>query len=194
MPNIMFICSGNVFRSASAEHLARKAVGDDSKINFSSSGIKVNWSLSEEMRSKNVHPAVHNHLREEHGIEMAYPNHVPRYYHPGLIDQDEVDLIVVMAGEHYRFLKDDQDWGEIDEDIPIVYYNEVAKGHKWAVHDVPDIFKDPKDRPVKAVTSFIEMQIDYIAATIPEFLANLPKFLPDDPAFDPRIDPDELHY
>lgn len=119
----MFICSGNVFRSASAEHLMRKALGDETKIKLSSSGIKVNWSLSEEMRAKNVHPAVHNHLREAHGLDLSYPNHVPRYYHPGLIEQDEVDLIVAMSGDHYRFLKADQDWGEIDEDIPIVYYN-----------------------------------------------------------------------
>lgn len=194
MPNIKFVCSGNVFRSASAEHLMRQAVGDDSNLKFSSSGTRVNWSLSEEMRSKNVHPAVLNHLRDEYQIDLTHPNHTPRFYHPGVTDQDNVDVIVAMSGEHYRFLKADQDFGEIDEDIQIVFYNEVAKGKQWGILDVPDIFPDPNDRPEKAVRSFIETQIDYIAATVPEFLANLPKFLPYDPANDPRIDPQELHY
>lgn len=192
--NIMLICSGNVFRSASAEHLLRQRAGTDSHYRFSSSGTKVNWEKTDEELGKNVHPAVLNHLSNEYGIDLSYPNHIPRFYHPGLIDQDEVDLIVAMHGEHYRFLKADQEDGDIEYDIPIVYYNEVVHFRQHGILDVPDVFPDPKDRPARAVRSFIETQIDYIAATSPAFLKNLPQFLnrTDGPEIDPSLQMPDL--
>lgn len=176
--NVMFICSGNVFRSASAEHLLRQYVGDSSDYKFSSSGTKVDWDRDLKNLGNHVHPAVIEHMQNMYDLDLSYPNHTPRFYHPGLIEQDEVDLIVAMHGEHYRFLKADQDDGDIDIDIPIVYYNEVVKGYQHGVLDVTDVFPNPEERPQAAVRSFIETQLDYIAATVPQFHDNLPQFLP----------------
>lgn len=87
--NVLFVCTGNVCRSAMAEALARRAVPAASKVIFRSAGL-----IGEGMRP----PPETVEVLEQRGVEVS--GHRSTLADVAL--ETEPDLVVTMAREHLR--------------------------------------------------------------------------------------------
>ena len=91
---ILFVCSGNVFRSMSCEYSLKKYCKDNNikDIEASSAGISVSCK------------EISRHVKDEFkNLEIDVSNHKPRKVSKEILDEN--DLIVCMNFNHQEFLK-----------------------------------------------------------------------------------------
>ena len=157
---IVFVCTGNVFRSMTAMFAARACHAvqkGDLKLAFESAGTRGR-------PAKAVRHDVSAHARQL-GFDTAV--HESRKLTREIVDN--ADLIIAMDSTHQSFIRD-----EFGVHAPL--YLEIADGRKEDILDLPDVIPDFKDKPAES-EAFIKNVMDGITAKSSRFLTNLPKFL-----------------
>jgi len=156
MTEILFVCTGNIFRSMIAEKALRHAAGNDSPYRFSSAGTEAN--------PQKMVDIVRDGLLAR-GIDPT--GHKQRKLTPALFNA--ADLVIAIGFDHVAFLKE-------HHSSEVVLFNEVAHGCREAILDtweaVPDYAENSKDR-----NAHIHQVLDHICESAAPLLANLPTYL-----------------
>jgi protein-tyrosine phosphatase len=120
MKSILFVCTGNIFRSMSAELFLKKYLLKEHKdIKVSSAGIQAN--------PEGIHQIVKEEL-DKRGID--YSKHVQRKVTKEILESS--NLVVSMTYFHKDFLKE-----KFNQDS--ILFNELCFGKKEDFLDYPDI-------------------------------------------------------
>jgi protein-tyrosine phosphatase len=152
--SILFVCTGNIFRSLSAELSLKKYLSDNAIINWKvgSAGIIAT--------PEPVDPRTLEDLRE-FGLDAT--GHQQRKLTQAMLE--EYDVIVGMAENHIEFIK--TEFGYDDA----ILFNELAVQEETSVTDI-DVVPDYRhNRP--AVEEKIEHTVRYIHDKIPTVFKNV---------------------
>ncbi len=153
---ILFVCTGNIFRSFSAEYCARKLAQDK--------GIEV------EARSAGTEAMPQRPDREtvrrlnELGIYDI--NHKQTKLSKEVLES--YDVVIAMGHDHKEFIKH-----KFGIDVPL--FNEIARGERTGVLDIHENVKDWLENR-EATEEHIRMTVNHIYESMPSFLENIEKF------------------
>jgi protein-tyrosine phosphatase len=153
--SILFVCTGNVFRSMAAEYALRAQLGQPSAYQVESAGI--------EAKPQKIHPVILNRLRLK-GIDPS--RHVPRTVTKNLIQRS--DLVIAMGLGHREFIE-----AKFGLDTPL--FNEVAFGKGEPVLDLHEALPN-WERDIVEARAYVESVIDHIWDSIPALMARLSQF------------------
>ncbi|WP_282604920.1 low molecular weight phosphatase family protein [Pelagibius sp. Alg239-R121] len=154
--SVLFICSGNIFRSMSAEYALKAHIAEDTTIAVASAGL--NEATHE------IIGFVRDHLRSK-GIDISA--HRPTQLTPALLDAAE--LPVAMGMEHRELIE--RNFGRR---LPL--FSEVAYGTEEALRDVWEVVPDWR-RNEEAAAQYGCSVIDYIHDGMPGFLERMSRFI-----------------
>ena len=153
--SILFICSGNIFRSMSAEYALRHMLGADTDISVSSAGTRepphgvLDWVRDYHLeRTVDVSP------------------HAPRRLTRELLEA--ASLTVAMSTDHRDIVSD-----RFGVEIPL--FNEVACGRSEALPDVNEAVENWRENMEQAVP-YVYRVIDHIYDSMPGLIERLPQF------------------
>lgn len=152
--SILFICTGNTFRSMSAEYAFKKYLSDN-KINgwkAASAGIVA--------EKKPINPKTLEVL-EKMGVKIG--NRKPVKLNGKMLR--DYDIVVCLAENHFDFLNSEFGYKNA------LLFNELAEGKKVSIWDVGDEVKDHKTNK-KAVNKKIENTIKEIFQKTPRLFKN----------------------
>jgi protein-tyrosine-phosphatase len=152
--NILFVCTGNTFRSMSAHYLMEKYVKDNNIKNVSVDSAGINLSKS------NLEDFTINLLKS---YDVDVSNHIPKFVSKKLLDNS--DLIISIAKNHQVFLKK-------EFSINSVLFNEICFNKNSSVKDVGEAIKNYKINPDKG-HEHIKKIITYLFNSIPVLVSNL---------------------
>lgn len=155
-PNILFVCTGNVFRSMTAEFAARTGAKNASYC-FQSAGTHSRPDIQ-------ALPYVGKYLQK---IGLDVLSHRPR-----LLDQavlDSADLVIAMGDDHHTWIAE-----HFQRNCHL--FMEVATGDNVPLLDVDDVLEDYKKDTV-AANAHISKTIDTIMAHSQSFLERVPLYL-----------------
>lgn len=155
-PTILFICSGNIFRSMSAEYTLKSQAGPGNKIIIRSAGLKP--------PPHGIMDFVRDHLGSK-GIDISA--HKPTQLIPAMLDKAE--LPVAMGLEHQEVIE--RDYGRR---LPL--FSEVAYGTVEALRDVWEVVPDWRNNE-EASAKYGCSVIDYIHDGMPGFLKRMDGFI-----------------
>jgi protein-tyrosine phosphatase len=149
---VLFVCTGNIFRSMSAEYCLRDYLKREGikNIEVSSAGTvakkyKINSANFNFLVSKGINPQKHKQRRLTKKIVQ------------------ENDLVIAMADYHQTFIKK-----KFGIDAPL--FNEFAVGKKTTVFDVEDVIKDANNHKNEAkVDKYMVKIAKYIYTNMPQF-------------------------
>jgi protein-tyrosine phosphatase len=153
--SILFVCTGNVFRSMAAEYALRAQQEHPSAYHVESAGI--------DTKPQKVHPVILNRLRLKGTDPSA---HVPRTVTKELIEQS--DLIIAMGLGHREFIKT-----KFRLNVPL--FNEVAFGEDSPILDLHEALPN-WERDIVEAREYVESVIDHIWDSIPALMARLSQF------------------
>lgn len=153
--SILFVCTGNVFRSMAAEYALRAQSGPQSCYRVESAGIKAS--------PQSVPLVVCTPLIQK-GIDPSA--HIPQALTKGLIDR--VDLIIAMSLNHREFIQ--RQFG-----LTVPLFNEVSFGEDTPILDLHEALPD-WERDINEARAYVESVIDHIWESVPALLARLPHF------------------
>ncbi len=156
MPHVLFVCTGNIFRSALAEKALRHAAGPGSSYAFSSAGT--------EAAPQDMVDLVRRGLSAR-GIDPG--GHIQRKLTLDLLST--ADLVVAMGLDHAAFIEE-----HYGTSVPL--FNEVAFGQREAVLDTWEAVPDHAQNTA-ARNQHIERVVDHICEAAAPFLASVPHFL-----------------
>ncbi len=151
MPHILFVCTGNIFRSMIAENALRHAAGSDAPYIFSSAGTEAKTQVMVDI------------VREgllKRGIDPT--GHVQRRLTTELLDS--ADGVVAMGLDHAEFIKT-----HFQREVKL--FNEVAYGRREAILDTWEAVPDYAVNPL-ARDAHINRVVDHICTAAIPFLAN----------------------
>jgi protein-tyrosine-phosphatase len=152
MPSILFICSGNIFRSMVAEYALKSLLGPTSPYIVGSAGI--------EALPAAIHPVIAGHLLTK-GSDPS--KHVQRKLSQELLN--EVTLPVAMGLNHSDFIRQ-----HFNRDVRL--FNEICFQKREPILDLHEAIPDWQLNLV-ASRDYVISVIDYIWSTMPIFLATL---------------------
>jgi protein-tyrosine phosphatase len=156
MRRVLFVCTGNIFRSLTAEYALRRALPAHSDVHVSSAGTEdyphVVWS---EVRA---------YLLEK-GLDVR--PHVRRTLTQTIID--ESDLLVVMGTDHRSTLQ--QSFG-LSAPLYLEACGEAAEG----LPDIEEVISDYRTNAA-AVSAHVRMTIDRIIELAPRLAERIPVLL-----------------
>jgi protein-tyrosine phosphatase len=153
LKSVLFICSGNIFRSLSAENTLRLSLGDSRSMLVGSAG-----TIAE---PKEVPPLVHRILAEL-GADVG--NHVPRRLTAEMLTN--ASHPVAIGIDHQDFVKDQ--FG-----VSIPFFNELAYGEMSSVPDLWEVYPDWRERPAHMIEIYTRSTINHIFECIPRILMKL---------------------
>lgn len=156
-PRILFVCTGNIFRSLSAE-FGMRAADERGAYHFSSAGTATTYARR--VRGDVLAAITAN------GADAAA--HKSRPLDAAIVA--ESDLIVAMDRDHQRFIRD-----TFNRHAPL--FLDISRGQDAGIPDLPDVVPDYKTNP-EASALFVRRTVDFIMGEKPGFMANLPRFLP----------------
>jgi protein-tyrosine phosphatase len=154
MTSILFICSGNIFRSMVAEYALKSLLGHSSPYIVGSAGI--------EALPATIHPVILDRLLTR-GSDPS--NHVQRKLTQDLLD--EVTLPVAMGLNHHEFIRQ-----HFNRDI--LLFNEICFQKRESILDLHEAIPDWQ-RNLDAAHEYVISAIDYIWDAMPTFLTTLPE-------------------
>jgi protein-tyrosine phosphatase len=155
MPSILFVCTGNIFRSMIAEHALRAALGERLEYQASSAGIEA------------LPQAMLNCVRQRligKGIDPG--GHVQRKLTAELLRA--ADLPVAMGTEHRQFIR--EKFGQT-----VLLFNQICYGKDESVYDIGQIILDWRENP-DGVKKQAIATVDYLWDATPSFVQNMEKF------------------
>ncbi len=157
MKTILFVCTGNVFRSMSAELLLKKHLQEKGiKLKVASAGITA--------KKQSIHSIVKEELEK---LDVDHSKHKQRKVTKRILASS--DLIVSMARVHQDYLKE-----KYNKDS--VIFNEIAFGKKSSFLDYPDIYKKTKSK--KKAEEYLCVAINRINKAVPKIIQNIDKYIP----------------
>jgi protein-tyrosine phosphatase len=154
MTSILFICSGNIFRSMVAEYALKSLLGPSSPYIVGSAGT--------EALPATIHPLILDHLLTK-GSDPS--NHRQRKLTQNLLD--EVTLPVAMGLNHSEFIRQ-----HFNRDV--LLFNEVCFQTREPILDLHEAIPDWQLN-LGASREYVLSVIDCIWSTMPIFLATLPE-------------------
>ena len=156
MTSILFVCTGNIFRSMTAEYALRARLPPQSLIRVSSAGTQA--------RPQEMHPDIRAYLVQR-GIDPSL--HRQRKVSPELLRATK--LVIAMSTDHQSFLLD-----TFQYHAPL--FNDVCHGRSEALLDVWEAIPGWETDP-EAVRSYVYHVMEYIWESVPCLLQNLGTYL-----------------
>ena len=153
--SILFVCTGNVFRSMAAEYALRAQLDRASGYQVKSAGI--------DAKSQKIHPVILNRLRLKGADASA---HVPQILTKELIQRSE--LVIAMGLGHREFIQ-----AKFGLNTPL--FNEVAFGEDSPILDLHEALPN-WERDIVEAREYVESVIDHIWESIPALMARLSHF------------------
>ena len=153
MKSILFICTGNVFRSVAAEYALKTRMGPDVRLIVGSAGI--------EARPQSLHPMIIEYLRAK-GADPS--GHVQRKLTHELLEG--VDLAVAMGFDHRDFIRE-----QFGRNVPL--FNQVCFEKEEPVLDLHEVMPDWQSNMDQA-RAYVQSVVDHIWEATPALLARLP--------------------
>ncbi len=153
MTRVLFVCTGNVFRSLTAEYALKQQVGGLGRIHVSSAGTRDAPAIS-------VREDVAAYLMGK-GLDVS--NHQRSLVTAELLEQ--TDLVVAMNTDHQKTL-------DARHGLKAPLYMETCGMGGQPLLDVDDLFKR-EDWYSQAAVSHIQKIIDQIIAASPALSARL---------------------
>lgn len=150
--SILFVCTGNIFRSLVAEYALKRHLGPWGPYQVGSAGI--------EAKPQSIHPIVRARLLER-GIDPA--DHVQRKLTQSLLDQ--TDCAVAMGRDHQAVVE-----GLFGLSIPL--FNQLCFDREEPVLDVHEALPEWKQN-VEQAHAYVLSVVDHICDAIPHFAARL---------------------
>ena len=168
MVRIMFVCTGNMFRSVCAEVALKKYLSDNKEklygmCGFSYSEIKYE-SCGTSVRPQQFHQAMTDELRKK---DVNIINHMYMQINDKLVE--ESDLIIVMGEDHKKFVKD-------NFRRKTHLFNEVCHGTCEGIPDDWEVLGEGKRDPNKE-REYICKVVSHIFDSMPNFAANFRNYL-----------------
>jgi protein-tyrosine phosphatase len=154
--SILFVCTGNVFRSMVAEHALRAQLGPESGYLVGSAGI--------EAKPQTIHPVILARMMQK-GADPS--RHVQRMLTQEMVDH--TDLIIAMGQNHHDFIQ--RNFGRT---VPL--FNEVSFGTDVPILDLHEAMPD-WEQNLRGARDYIESVIDHIWNAVPPLVTRLPHFL-----------------
>lgn len=153
MTSILFICTGNIFRSMVAEYALKARLGPDKGYEIGSAGIEAIPQL--------VHTVVHRHLLRK-GIDVS--KHVQRKLTGDLLQS--ADLAMAMGLNHQAFVRQ-----HFNREVPL--FNEFCHQKAEPVLDLHEAIPD-WEHDHEVARRYVLSVIDHILDSMPAFLSRLP--------------------
>ena len=153
MQRVLFVCTGNIFRSLTAEYALRDLLGDPNEIRIASAGTQDFPHV--------VNPFVREYLRAR-GLDVSSHRHRTL---TAEILQDH-DLVIAMSTDHRAILA-----GNFSRrDVPL--FTEACGLDAEPLLDVHEVVKDHESNPA-AVEAHVRLIIDRIIELTPRFADRL---------------------
>ncbi|THJ12335.1 MAG: low molecular weight phosphatase family protein [Nitrospira sp. CG24C] len=150
--SVLFVCTGNIFRSVTAEYALKARLGTDTSYVVSSAGI--------DAKAQSMHEWVLARLREK-GADPT--SHVQRQLTEELIEA--ADFIIAMGRNHQAYIRE-----EYGQDVPL--FNQICLGHDKPILDLHEAIPDWETDPERA-RAYVCSVIDTIWTTAPALLSRL---------------------
>jgi protein-tyrosine phosphatase len=150
--SVLFVCTGNVFRSVTAEYALKIRLGLNTCCVVGSAGIGI--------KPQPVHDWVQTRLREK-GADLT--RHVQRQLTKELVEA--ADLVVAMGRDHQVFVRE-----QFGRDV--LLFNQICLGHDTPILDLHELMPDWETDPDRA-RAYVCSIIDAIWATAPAILSHL---------------------
>jgi protein-tyrosine phosphatase len=150
--SILFVCTGNVFRSVAAEHALKTTLGQPSAYSIGSAGI--------EAKPQEVHEWVKHCLRKK-GADIS--GHIQRRVTLELLQ--ETDLVVAMGRDHQDFIKTG-----FGRDVPL--FKQLCYGRDESIPDLHEMYPN-WERDLTSAQAYVTSVIDMIWEDIPSLVYNL---------------------
>lgn len=152
MRRVLFVCTGNIFRSLTAEYALRRMLGADSPVHVSSAGTEDFPHV--------VKPVVRDYLLA-HGLDVR--EHRRRTLTDPILR--ESNIVIAMNDDHQAFIRDR--FG-----LAVPMFTEVCGLRAQPLPDVEDVIADHASNPA-AVEAHVRKTIDRIIELTPQLAAQL---------------------
>jgi protein-tyrosine phosphatase len=156
MPSLLFVCTGNIFRSLTAEYALKARLDPRSSLRVSSAGTV---AIPQAM-----HPDVRAYLRQR-GIDPSW--HQQRRVSAELLRAS--DLVIAMSTDHQAFLVDTFQYR-----VPL--FNEICHRRSEPLLDVWEAIPT-WETDLDAARHYAFQVMEYIWASMPCLLQNLGTYL-----------------
>jgi protein-tyrosine phosphatase len=150
--SILFVCTGNVFRSVVAEYATRVHLEPNNLLVVGSAGI--------EAKPQSIHPWIQRCLCER-GADVA--THVPRRLTRELLEG--TDLIVAMSRDHQTFIHQ-----EFEVEVPL--FKQVCYGRDEPILDLHEAHPN-WEQDLNQAQAYVSSVIEMIWNDIPSLLSRL---------------------
>ena len=151
--SVLFICTGNIFRSMTAEFALRRHLGPGSPVRISSAGTAHRPELS-------VRADVAAYLKSL-GLDVS--SHQRRTLTPDMLSSGET--VIAMNSDHQQDLSQ-----RFNQTVPV--FLEIATGTAADMPDVDDLFA-PEDHLSDAAITHVRNTIDRIVTLTPALAKRL---------------------
>lgn len=157
MKSILFVCTGNIFRSMTAEYALKAALGPQPAYLVGSAGTEavpqeMSPYLRERLLGRNLDPSGHRQRRLT--AQMLH----------------EADLVVTMGLNHRNYLQE-------RFNRAACLFNQICFGLETPVLDVGEALPNEWRNPA-AQQAYIYEVVDYLCDSMPYFIKNVGRFLP----------------
>lgn len=161
MKSVLFICTGNIFRSMVAEYALKTHLGPEAGFVVGSAGT--------EALPAELHPLIRDYLTAK-GVDPS--KHAQRKLTPEILEC--ADLPVAMGLNHREFIR-----RHFSREV--LLFNEICYAKMESVLDVHEAIPD-WERNLDAALHYAQSVIDYIWEATPALIAKLPHLgSPSDP-------------
>lgn len=154
--SILFVCTGNVFRSMSAEFAVRRACAG-LPYHIQSAGTHSRPDIT-------AWPHVGDYLRHV-GLDVS--GHIPRRLDRAILDS--ADIVVAMGADHRDFIR--ETFGYRSR-----LYLDIATGQDLPLPDVCDVIEDHENN-IERGNAHIAQTIDMIMRHAAAFAERMPRYL-----------------
>ena len=151
--SVLFVCTGNIFRSLAAEQALKTMLGAESSLHVGSAGI--------DAKPQAVHEWVQTRLR----LKGADPSgHVQRQLTIEMVQA--ADLVIAMGCNHQLFIRD-----RFGHDVPL--FNQLCFGRDEPIEDLHEVM--PKwEQNLEEARAYVWSVIDSIWEATPALIQRLP--------------------
>lgn len=156
MRRVLFVCTGNIFRSLTAEYALRAALRENAEIHVSSAGTEDYPHV--------VRPEVRAYLLEK-GLDVS--RHRRRTLTQAIVDESQ--LLIVMGTDHRSALQ--RSFG-LSAPLYLEACGEAAEG----LPDIEEVVADYRTNAA-AVTAHVRQTIDRVIELAPRLAERIPLLL-----------------